>query len=351
MKKTLFLLLLAAGIIGAILWVTLGKQDENPNIIRGNGRIEATEIDISTKIAGRLDQMLVNEGDFVTEGQVLAKIQSVSLEAQLAEAKARHAEATDSVATAEAQVLARKSDKDAAQAVVAQRESEKIAARQRLQRSEELSQGGAVAKQTLDDDRAASDSAVAAVASAQAQVAATEAAIRASEAQVRGAKSAVSAAHAAIDRIQSDIDDCSLRAPRNGRVQYRIAQVGEVLGVGGKVLNLVDLADVYMTFFIPETVAGRVAIGSEVRIVLDAAPEHVIPAKVSYIASVAQFTPKTVETESERQKLMFRIKGQLDEELLKKYIERVKTGVPGVAYLNIGDGSEWPEHLKLTVTK
>jgi HlyD family secretion protein len=159
----------------------------------------------------------------------------------------------------------------------------------------------------------------------------------------------VGAAEAAIARIQSDIDECTLRAPRDGRIQYRIAQVGEVLGIGGKVLNIVDLADVYMTFFIPETVAGKVALGSEVRLVLDAAPDHVIPAKVSYVASVAQFTPKTVETESERQKLMFRVKGQLDPGLLRKHIKQVKTGLPGVAYLNIGEASEWPGNLSITI--
>ncbi len=94
-------------------------------------------------------------------------------------------------------------------------------------------------------------------------------------------------------------------------MQFRVAQPGEVLGAGGTVLNLVDLSDVYMTFFVPETVAGRVALGSEVRIVLDAAPQYVIPARVSYVASVAQFTPKTVETASERQKLMFRVRAQI----------------------------------------
>ena len=98
--------------------------------------------------------------------------------------------------------------------------------------------------------------------------------------------------------LQVDIDDSQLKAPRAGRVQYRVTQPGEVLGAGGKLLNLVDLTDVYMTFFLPERQAGRVALGSEVRLVIDAAPQYVIPAKVIYVASVAQFTPKTVETAS-----------------------------------------------------
>ncbi len=88
----------------------------------------------------------------------------------------------------------------------------------------------------------------------------------------------MSAATASISRIEADIRDSELRSPRDGRVQVRVAQPGEVLGSGGRVLNLIDLSDVYITFFLPETVAGRVALGSEVRIILDAAPEYVIPA-------------------------------------------------------------------------
>jgi HlyD family secretion protein len=132
-------------------------------------------------------------------------------------------------------------------------------------------------------------------------------------------------------------------------VQYRVAQPGEVLGAGGKVLNLVDLTDVYMIFFLPERQAGRVALGSEVRLVIDAAPQYVIPARVSYVASVAQFTPKTVETASEREKLMFRVKARIDPELLRKHLEQVKTGVPGMAYLRLDPQAAWPAHLAIKV--
>ena len=146
---------------------------------------------------------------------------------------------------------------------------------------------------------------------------------------------AVDAAQAAIESIAADINDSVLKAPRDGRVQYRVAQPGEVLAAGGTVLNLVDLGDVYMTFFLPTAQAGRVAIGAEVRLVLDAAPQYVIPAKVTFVADVAQFTPKTVETAEERQKLMFRVKAQIAPELLRKHIEQVKTGLPGMAYVRL----------------
>ena len=175
---------------------------------------------------------------------------------------------------------------------------------------------------------------------------AAQAAIVAARAQVTAYESNVRAAAATKARINVELADCELKAPRDGRVQFRIAQPGEVIGAGGKVLNMVDLADVYMTFFLPETVAGRVAMESEVRIVLDAAPQYAIPAKVSFVASTAQFTPKTVETASERQKLMFRVKARVDRELLRKYIEQVKTGLPGVAWVRLDDQAEWPKLTK-----
>jgi HlyD family secretion protein len=168
---------------------------------------------------------------------------------------------------------------------------------------------------------------------------------------VIGARSNVEAARVTIRRIDADIADSALKAPREGRIQYRVAQPGEVVAGGGKVLNLVDLSDVYMTFFLPETATGRVGIGSEIRIVLDAAPRWVVPARASFVADVAQFTPKTVETASERQKLMFRVKARIAPELLRRHIRQVKTGLPGMAYVKIDDAAAWPAKLTVNVAR
>jgi HlyD family secretion protein len=132
-------------------------------------------------------------------------------------------------------------------------------------------------------------------------------------------------------------------------VQYRVAEPGEVLDAGGVVLNLVDLADVYMTFFLPTQDAGRVAIGTEIRLVLDAAPQYVIPSRASFVADVAQFTPKTVETAEERQKLMFRIRAQIPPDLLREHIRQVKTGLPGMAYVRLDPQAEWPPELQARI--
>jgi len=338
------LLALAGG--GYFAWQWLSPPSLPAGFASSNGRIEATEIDIAAKTAGRIKEILVFEGDFVTAGQVLVRMDTSVLEAQRREAEAQLKRATIAIDTARAQVIQRKAEKEAAAAVIAQREAELDAASKRFKRSEDLASRGTAALETLDNDRARFEGAKAAVAAANAQAAAADSAISAAESQVVNAMAAVDAAKATIERIQADIDDSILLAPRDGRVQYRVAQPGEVVGAGGKVLNLVDLSDVYMTFFLPTEAAGKVAIGSEVRLVLDAAPQYVIPARATFVADVAQFTPKTVETEEERQKLMFRIKAKISPDLLRKYIQHVKTGLPGMAYVQLDPKAPWPAKLQ-----
>jgi HlyD family secretion protein len=332
--------------VAYLLWGAIAGRGLPDGIARGNGRIEAVEIDVATKTAGRIKEILVNEGDFVDAGQLLARMDTEQLEAQRRQAEAQLKRAKIGVDTARSLVTQREAERTAALAVVAQRKAQLDAAQRKLARSEELARRETVSQQVLDDDRASEQGARAAVAASEAQVAASEAAIGASKALVVDAEAAIDAAQAAIESITTDINDSTLKSPRQGRVQYRVAQPGEVLAGGGRVLNLVDLSDVHMTFFLPTAQAGRAAIGSEARIILDAAPQYVVPARVSFVADVAQFTPKTVETEEERQKLMFRVKAQIPSELLKKYIQHVKTGLPGVAYVRLAPDAPWPKNLQ-----
>jgi HlyD family secretion protein len=328
---------------GFYVWQKL--HPKNVGLAMGNGRIEATDIDIAAKLAGRIEKISVGEGDFVQAGQVLAQMQTDTLEAQLNEARAQREMAVHDGNALEAQVTAKESEKAAAIATVAQRDANWDAAKRRLVRTEQLTHERVETPQQLDDDRASEHAADAAVKAAQAQVAAAQAAIEAARAQLVRAKSGVTSAEATIARIEADIRDSALKAPRDGRIQYKIAQEREVLPAGGKVINMVDLADVYMTFFLPETQAGHVNMGAEARIILDTAPDLVIPANVTFVADVAQFTPKTVETKEERQKLMFRVKATIPGDLLRKHLTKVKTGLPGVAYVKVDPNAEWPANL------
>jgi HlyD family secretion protein len=347
-------LLRAAGLVvlgGVALsaWQRYAANNESSALVSGNGRIEAIEIDIAARTPGRIKEILVREGDFVTAGQVVVRVDTEVLEAQRRQAEAQLQQAKSAIATAQSQLVQRGSEKAAAEALVKQRETELTVAGKRSARSSTLAAEGASSQQEADDDRARVQSAEAAVSAARAQVAAAEAAITTARSQLAGTVAAVEAARATVQRIQADIDDSALKAPRDGRVQYRVAQPGEVLGAGGRVLNLVDLSDVYMTFFLPTAAAGRAVLGADVRLVLDAAPQYVIPARVSFVADVAQFTPKTVETAIEREKLMFRVRAQIPVDLLRAHILQVKTGLPGVAYMRLDQNTPWPARLQVNV--
>lgn len=346
MKSWVIALVVAVVIAGSYYALRIYDGSALPEgIAAGNGRIEATEIDISTRTPGRIKEILVGEGAFVTAGEVLAVMDTQQLEAQKRQAEASMRRAMVSVDTAKSILAQREAEREAAAAVIGQREAERNAAERRLERTEQLIKSETTSVQTLDDDRAAAQSARAAVAAAKASLSASEAAIGAAKAQIIDAEASVAATKAAIEAIVADINDSTLTSPRDGRVQYRVAQPGEVLPSGGRVLNIVDLTDVHMTFFLPTRQAGSISVGAEVRLVLDAAPQYVIPAKVGFVADVAQFTPKTVETQEERQKLMFRIRAEISPDLLREHIQYVKTGLPGMAYVRVSPDAEWPPRL------
>jgi HlyD family secretion protein len=337
--------LLGIAAVAIFVWLKFGVKEEANALVSGNGRIEAVEIDIAAKTPGRIRNILVREGDFVTAGQVVAHMDTDALEAELRQAEAQLLQAESAVAVARNQVLLREAEKAAALAVRTQREAQHEIAKKHLSRSSLLLREGAGTQQQADDDGALVMGAAAAVSAAHAQLAA-DAAIATARSQVASVRSATGAARARIERIRVDITDSALRAPRDGRVQYLVAQSGEVVGSGGRVLNMADLSDVFMTFFLPAAAVGRVALGSEVRLVLDAAPGYIIPAHVSFVADVAQFTPKTVETAAEREKLMFRVRARIPPDLLRKHIPQVKTGLPGMAYVKLDPAAPWPAELQ-----
>jgi HlyD family secretion protein len=315
---------IALAAVAALTWVIFrGPGDPPEGFAKTNGRIEAERVDIATKFAGRLKTVFVKEGDLVKAGQVLAELDTAELQAQLKEAEASKVQAEQQLAQAVA--------------LVAQRNSELTLASLQLDRSLELVGKGVTSQEIVDQRQSAKRTA--------------EAAVNAATAEVAVAKAAIEAAAARINRLSVDIEDCALKAPRNGRVEYRLALPGEVLAAGGRVLTVLDLTDVYMTVFLPTGEAGRLRIGGEARVIFDAAPQYVVPATVTFVASEAQFTPKYVETKVEREKLMFRVKLSLPAEILGQYENVVKTGVPGVAYVKLSEDAEWPQRLSVQLPR
>jgi HlyD family secretion protein len=336
---------------GAGAWYWFSRDTAEAGFAEGNGRIEATEIDVASKWGGKVAEILVDEGDYVQAGDVVARMDMQTEKAQVAEAEADLARARSALETSRAQVFQRQAEVATAQADLARQRSVLDVARKSDRRIQTLVRSGVVSQQDADNSRGDLRTAEAAWRAAQAQVKAAEAAAEASKALVSQAEANIHAAQAVVDRLEQVLEDGVLRAPKPGRVQYRVVQPGEVVAAGGKVASLVDLSDVYMTFFLPEVQAGLAAMGAEARVVLDAAPQYVIPAKISFVASVAQFTPKSVETSDERQKLMFRIKARIEPDLLRRYARYVKTGLPGVAWVRIDPDAPWPDRLAVNLPK
>lgn len=321
MQLSLRYVSLAVALAGLVAFLLLRGGDNRPTpegIAFGNGRIEAVQVDISTKIAGRVESILAREGDLVRPGDTLAKIDTAQLKAQLLRAEADIASAQSQVAQAEAQI--------------AQATAQFKLAELELDRASRLMEKGHTSKEIYDTRLSQHDVAKANLAAANALLVSRH----------RG----VDAARAVKKEIETQIEDCVLLAPTLGRVLYRLAEPGEVIAAGGKVMTLVNLAEVYMEIFLGASDAHRLAIGSEARIVIDGA-DFAVPATVTFISPKAQFTPKQVETSSERQKLMFRVKVRVPTELVERHIDFVKTGIRGVAYVRPGvDPPKWPEWLE-----
>lgn len=313
--------ILAGGVAAYFYWQDLNAEATPAGFYRVNGRMEVQKVDIATKYAGRVSKIMVQEGDTVTSGEVLVQMDVNELEAQLAAAKANVEQATENIAKADAQVEIEKANLALAQV--------------QLDRSKELLKNDNTPQSTVDQREAQRDVYAASVKSAQAQVGLAQASKLQSEADTR--------------QIQVQIDEMTLDAPINGRVEYRLVEPGEVLSAGGRILTVLDLSNTYMTLFLPTDYVGRVAFGDEARIILDAAQGYVIPATISFVSGDAQFTPKYVETASERQTLMFRLKLQVPKDILEKYANFVKPGMTGDGYVRIDPNAVWPESLKVNL--
>lgn len=289
----------------------------------GNGRIESKQVDVSSKLPLRVKAIYANEGDLVKPGQVVVVMDTATLEAELAETKSSYAAAQEQMAVATASI--------------ARRQSEIQLARIEKKRSKSLVAEHAGSQQEYDVRTMTLKT--------------TTAGLAEERAKLRVASEQVEVAKAGVVKIQSRIDDAKLTSPVLGRVLYRLTEPGEVLAAGGKAMTLVNLEEVYMEIFLPAEQAAAIKIGAEARFTVDHEPGRAAVGFVSFVSPEAQFTPKEVETRSEREKLMFRVKIQVPKELVLHYIERIKTGVRGVGYVRVDESVPWPAWLEKNLVR
>ena len=320
-KKSLMWILAAAAVAAVFVGYQYWQQMQSTlpkGIAWGNGRIEAKLVDIAVKEALRVKEIRVDEGDLVKPGDLLVQMDTATLEAQLAEAKLT--------------VAANQERESVVKAAIIRKQAEMELAKIEVKRSTALVAEHAGSQQELDVRRTALQT--------------TTASLQEEEAKLRTIEQEVKVAGANVATIQTRIDDATLKSPVHGRVLYRLAEVGEVLGPGGKALTLVNLEDVYIEIFLPSEQATRLKIGAEARLTVDYAPGRAVAGYVSFVSPEAQFTPKQVETRSEREKLMFRVKIRVPEKTVESYIEVIKTGVRGVGYVKVDESAVWPASLQ-----
>lgn len=317
-KRKVFKRIIAIGafviLVGVLCFHIFFNKDKNTlpqGFVKGNGRLEATEVDIATKLPGRLSEVLVKEGDFVDKNQIVAKMDTTTLEAQLRQA--------------EAELMRVKQVRLTTLSKVEGIRLKANLAGKELKRSNNLFTQGIATQQQYDRDQTAKQ--------------ALDAEYAASQSAVAEADAAIAAAIAQTERLKADIDDSMLKSPIKGPVLTRLAEPGEVLPNGGKVLTIVDPTDVYMNVYLSEYVAGEIPLGAESKVLLDSIPDKPFLAKVAYVSEKAQFTPKEVEATEERQKLVFRVKASI----IDYNDPRLKPGMPGVAIIRVNPSAKWPD--------
>lgn len=312
-----------AAAAGWATWINMHRDNTPDGLMRANGRLEVERIEIAAKYPGRVVELPIHEGDWVKEGAVMARQDSTELLAQRDAIEAARERATQAMARASAETDVRK-----VQARIAQLE---------LNHTQKLRQDALVSGAEVERREAQRDGERAGVKVATAAIGEATAARAEADAQIR--------------RINVAIEDMTLRAPVAGRIEYRVVEPGSVIPSGGRVATLLNTADVYMTVFLPTSIAGKLKVGDEARIVLDAAKQFVVPAQVSFVASEAQFTPKYVETASEREKLMYRVKLKVPVEVATQYGSYVKAGLTGNGYVRTDPKATWPTELAVKLPK
>lgn len=344
MKKIITIAVVAALAAGGFYYWQQRQSSKWPeHIAQSNGRLELNRIDVASLYGGRVEKMNVDEGDDVKAGDVLAQLSSATSASRLEEAQAAARRQQEAVTRAQAAKAQTQQSVARAQANVdSALQQQRVAklewdnARKLL--ADQLVSSSEAAKRQADYERA-----VAAVKAAEAARDEARAVVAQTGAQIAEARAGAAQAEAQVKSAASANDDMNIRAPIDGRVEYKIAEVGNVIGAGSKIVSLLDPGNVSMNIFLPAGSMSRLKVGDEARIKLDGI-DAVFPAAIKFIAADAQFTPKSVETENERAKLMFKVKLQVPSETALRYDRLLKGGLTGNGFVKTREG-EWPSEL------
>ena len=359
-RRILMILVGAALILGLYLaydwWADSSRLPEG--LIQANGRIEADDVTVASKFPGRVEQLLAREGDAVTAGQVLVVLDDAQVRAKaeqsraavtayLAQVKAAESalaalrlEVPLSIESAEAGVTRSRADAAVAESTASEAERD-------VSRAQELHASGTIGTHTRDEAEVARARARGGLGAARAgtlqatkqleQARLGSLRIQAKEDELAALRAQAAQAEAAQDEALSVLEDLTIKAPISGVVMTRVAEVGQVVAAGAALLNIVDLDRLYLKVYVPAAEIGKLRLGLPAQVFTDAFPDQPFPARVRYIASRAEFTPKEVQTPDERVKLVYAVKLYLDE----NPEHRLTPGLPADAVIRWKEDAPW----------
>ncbi|HJV59665.1 MAG TPA: HlyD family efflux transporter periplasmic adaptor subunit [Albitalea sp.] len=339
-------------------WMLLHRAPAPAGLLQVNGRIEGDRITLAPKFAGRVIELAVREGDVVKAGQLLVRMEDRAARARLDQALAAaetlqaqmtaqqsalgvlRGETVASVKAAQMRVSAAQSDVRRAQAATTQDGRDHV-------RAKDLSAQGFIGPQALERAGLAlqqsteqRDAAQAVLAQAQQALADAQLGpqrVRSREAELDVTRARLKEATAAVAEAQTALDDLTLRAPVEGTITGRFTSVGEVVNAGTPLLELVDLGQLYLKAYLPETQIGRVHRGMPAQIHVDAYPGEPFAATLRYLSARAEFTPKEVQTVDERVKLVYEVRLYVD----RNPGGRLTPGQPADAMIRWRDAAAW----------
>jgi HlyD family secretion protein len=342
-RVLVILVVVGGGAVGVFLYYE-GRPPSNPDLVRVNGTIEATEVDISFKLSGVISRLPVEDGMRVFKGKTLIAViehQDLLDQRDSVLAKLRQARATWAAAQAALNLMLAGTRPEAiAQAAAKVREAQSAAweARRTWQRYSPLYRQKVISGQDRDQARAKYLAAQATVHQAEEYLRQLKNGPRPEEieqvrAQARAARAAELAARAELKLIKTRIGYARIYAPLNGYILIKSVEAGEFVTAGTPICTIGDLDVVKFITYVPETQLARIKLGNRVNVTVDTYPRKKYVGKIIFISSVAEFTPKNVQTQAERVKLVYKIKVRL-----KNPNQELKPGMPADGVIDAASG-------------
>jgi HlyD family secretion protein len=302
--KKIFIIIAIIAIAAVAALILNRRSSAVKGELKISGTVEATSVELSFKVGGRLSRRLVDEGMQVTAGQTVALLEDDELKQ---ERSARSAdEKAVRAALADLEAGSRREEIAQGEAALNRMKADADKLARDAERAESLFTREVIPRQELDAARAGRDASAAAVREGEQHLKLLKAGPRPDA--VRQAKARVDVSAAGLSLAETRLSQAVLTAPMTGLVLAKHAEPGEMLAAGTPVVTIARMDEVWLRGYIPESDLGRVAIGQRARVTADAWPGRILEGRVSFISSEAEFTPKNVQTEKERVKLVYRIK-------------------------------------------